>query len=323
GGMGMGGMGGMGGAGGMGTGGMGGPDGGAQPPPPSGVPYKFCVPDDGLSCPCDDKRDGVVHTCFNQNLFGSCPGVETCNGAASSWEGCDAAEPEQEVCNAFDDDCDEEIDNADPTQLCGPEPPNGAWTCNQGTCEIGGCDPGWTNFPPGAPSDGCACSIEAQEPNDTCADAKNAGSVSDASPASVLIQGTLSSNGDVDVWSVDTVDTAQGNTNTYHVSIDFTAPMPNDEFLVDVIRGDACADMPTGPGVAITAYDWCVDGTSAAGNEGELGCGPTAPVRCGNHTSKYYVRVYRKPGATATCTPYEITVTATGGDPCDFTQKCP
>jgi hypothetical protein len=41
-----------------------------------------------------------------------------------------------------------------------------------------------------------------------------------------------------------------------------------------------------------------------------------------SHTATYYVRVHRKPGATATCTTYVITATAQGGA-CDFTKKCP
>jgi hypothetical protein len=144
--------------------------------------------------------------------------------------------------------------------------------------------------------------------------------VSDAAPNSIVITGSLSADADVDFWSFDTVDTAQGNTNTYHVSIDFTAPAPNDEFVVDVMRGSVCSDSPSGASTGITSYDWCVDGND--GNQGELNCGPQAPVHCGNHTSQYYLRVSRKPGVTPTCTQYQITITATGGDPCVFPQQC-
>jgi hypothetical protein len=47
------------------------------------------------------------------------------------------------------------------------------------------------------------------------------------------------------------------------------------------------------------------------------------PVHCNDNSSKYYVRVYRKTGATGTCTEYSITVTAEGGDMCDFSTQCP
>jgi hypothetical protein len=257
-----------------------------------------------------------------ENEHGKCSGTETCNGMQGSWEGCDARTPEAEVCNALDDDCDEGVDNAELTQLCGPTPPHGTWACNAGTCELAACDPGWTQYPPATPPDGCPCALEAAEPNDTCADAKNAGSVTDAAASPVVIDGTLSSDTDVDVWIVDTVDSAQASSNTYHVSIDFTAPMLNDEFIVDVLRGGACDDAPMGSSTSITSYDWCVDGN--AGGEGELSCGNAAGLNhCTNHSATYFLRVYRRPGAAGTCAPYQITVTATGGDPCDFTQKCP
>ena len=99
---------------------------------------------------------------------------------------------------------------------------------------------------------------------------------------------------------------------------------PNDEFLIDVIRGNPCTDSPVGGSVAITSYDWCVDGAFAGPNgmEGEAPCAPQGGVHGADHSTTYYVRVYRKPGASGTCTPYTVTITATGGDPCDFSMKC-
>ena len=63
---------------------------------------------------------------------------------------------------------------------------------------------------------------------------------------------------------------------------------------------------------------------TAAGPIGEAPCGPaTVNVpHCANHSSQYYVRVYRAAGVTGTCTPYEITITG-GGGTCDLTQTCP
>jgi hypothetical protein len=290
--------------------------------PPTGVPYKFCVPNSGASCPCSTERDGVTHDCSQENAFGTCSGTETCNGATGNWEGCTAQTPGAETCNGQDDDCNEQVDDGDPQTLCGELPPHSTWSCNAGTCAAGPCDPGWAQYPPAPPSSGCTCETELGEPNDDCAQATNAGVVSDAG-GMLTLAGSLASDQDVDFWTFDTVDSGQGNNNTYHVSIDFTAPAPNDEFIIDVIRGDACVTVPTGAGTAITSYDWCVDGLSAAGNEGEAGCGPQAAVHCGDHSAKYYVRVVRKPGAPGTCAQYAIAVTATGGDACDFTLKCP
>ncbi len=89
------------------------------------------------------------------------------------------------------------------------------------------------------------------------------------------------------------------------MSISFTQPSPNNEFVMDVMRGP-CNDTPSGAGTGITSYDWCVNGSG--GNKGEAPCGlSTANVpHCADHSSPYYVRVYRKAGATGTCTAYQI-----------------
>jgi hypothetical protein len=126
------------------------------------------------------------------------------------------------------------------------------------------------------------------------------------------------------VWTFDTVDTDEAVTNSYHVSIDITLPMPNDEFAIDVIRGDACTDTPTGASTGITSYDWCVNGRGADGLSGEIPCANdgSQPVHCNNNSTKFFVFVRRKLGAIGTCSPYNVVVTAAGGDPCDFTQRC-
>jgi hypothetical protein len=300
-------------------------DGGSKPP--SGVPYKFCVPNSGLSCPCNMKRDGIKHACFKESPAGLCEGEETCDGMAGKWKDCSAPPPTDEVCNDKDDNCNSQKDEGPPNDLCageGPPPPHAGWLCDKGKCVVAPCEPGWTAYPPtGNPNDGCPCFVESGEPNNTCASATSAGLVSDAG-GPITLEGTLSSDQDVDVWTFDTVDTAEAGTNSYHVSVDFTSPMPNDEFMMDVMKGGTCVDAPMGPGSAITSYDWCVDGSFMGPNglEGEAPCSPQGGVHCTDHSSTYFVRVYRRGGSTPTCTPYVITVTAKGGDACDFSQKC-
>jgi len=296
-----------------------------------GMPFRWCVPNSGFSCPCNDKRDGVTHACSVKNASGTCSGMETCNGKQGKWEGCTASTPAAESCNGKDDDCNGMVDDADPNALCaaqGPKPPHANWACKNGACSLGGCDPGWTQFPAGTAAEGCNCGLEMGEPNGTCGAATAAGMVTDTGGAPLTLSGTLSSAADVDVWSFDAVDVDETTTNSYHVAIAFTAPAPNDEFIMDVMRGDPCSDAPSGAATAITAYDWCVNGFD--GMTGELNCGPTAAVHCGGsitdpasttHTAKYYVRVYRKPGAAATCTQYTLDVSGGGGE-CDFTKKC-
>jgi hypothetical protein len=295
-------------------------DGGTSSSP---VPTKWCVPNSGLSCPCNPQRDGVSHDCHTTNTFGDCAGKETCDGKLAKWQGCTAKTPKAEVCNGTDDNCDAKVDEGDPNLLCasnGLPPPNSGWKCTAGTCAIGACTPGWTSYPPGPVGNGCQCPVDASEPNGSCATAKDAGMVSDAS-GSVLLQGTLSADNDVDFWMFTTVDTDELTTNSYHVSIDFTGPTPNAEFLMDVIRGATCTDVPSGASTALIAYDWCVDGTGP--NAGEKPCGNNAGMsHCNDNSSVYFVRVYRKPGVMKTCTPYAITATAQGGDACDFATQC-
>ncbi len=294
-------------------------DGGTKP----SVPAKWCVPNAGLSCPCNDQRDGVSHACNNVNSFGKCSGKESCDGKTAKWQGCTAATPAAESCNAKDDNCNTQVDEGDPNALClasGPPPAHSAWTCKAGTCTLGACDPGWASYPAGPVTNGCQCPVEVGEPNGSCATAKDAGMVSDTG-GSVVMQGTLSADNDVDFWTFTAVDTNEMTTNSYHVSIDFTGPTPNTEFVMDVIRGGACSDVPTGAGASVVAYDWCVAG--AAPGFGEAPCGLLDGMsHCNDNSSVYFVRVHRKPGATGSCTSYVITATAQGGDACDFGQQC-
>jgi hypothetical protein len=83
------------------------PDSGADggPKPPSGVPSKWCVPSSGASCPCNEKRDGISHTCVNKNALRRCVGKETCDGKEGKWGACTAHDATEESCNNKDDNC--------------------------------------------------------------------------------------------------------------------------------------------------------------------------------------------------------------------------
>ena len=306
-----------GGAGGAGTGDAGTGGGG----PIGTTPTKWCVPDNGASCPCNSKRDGIMNACSNTNSFGTCTGTETCDGKNAQWD-CTALMPGMEVCNGKDDNCDGQIDEGDPNMLCagmGNAPPHTNWACTNGKCSLGTCMPGWVSYPAG--SNGCPCQVDAYEPDQSCAAAKDMGMTADVGGTPIVINGTLSSDTDVDVYTFKTVDVNEMTANSYHLSISFTQPMPNGEFLMDVEMGTSCTDMPTGGSANITSYDWCVNANM--GTTGELMCAPaTVGVpHCGDHSSTYYVRVHRKAGVTGTCTPYQVTITAAGG-PCDLTQTC-
>jgi hypothetical protein len=289
------------------------------------APSKWCVPTGGASCPCDPKRDGVTNGCANTNTNGSCPGTETCTGATSTWSACSGQTPAAETCNGMDDNCNGMTDEGDPNVLCasqGPVPLHASWACTNGMCGLGACDAGWTAFPSGNGTTGCACQVDAAEPNDFCVTAKDEGMLTDVAGVPLVIQGTLSSATDVDVFKFESADIAESGTNSYHVSLSFTQPSPNNEFVMDVMRSPVCSDTPTGAGVAITSYDYCVNG-SGPGPIGEGPCGPTTPnvPHCADHSSQYYVRVYRNSTASPTCSAYQITITGGGGS-CDFSGQC-
>jgi hypothetical protein len=308
-----------------GAGGGGGASGGAGQggsSHPSGQAWKFCVPEGGASCGCSEARDGVEHACKVDSPSGSCTGTQVCDGKTGQWSACSAPEPTAESCNGKDDDCNGEVDDGDANAMCGGSPPPNTtgWGCIGGVCGAGPCKDGFTQFPVGDPKDGCLCQQELGEPNDECAKAYAVGKVTDTPGSTLTINGTLSSDTDVDVWSFDSKDVDEGTKNSYHLAIAFVAPAQNDEFAFDVIRGDTCADAPAGPAVSLTSYTWCVNGND--GGKGEGACGPQAAVHCTDHSSRYFLRVHRKAGAKGTCSVYTIKVTGTG-DACDFSKQCP
>ncbi|MEZ4376310.1 MAG: hypothetical protein R3B07_36230 [Polyangiaceae bacterium] len=322
------------GAGGTGTGGAGtagtagaasGGTGGAAPTPNAAM---VCVPSGNESCACDTKRDGVARRCTAQSGGLVCEGTETCNGASGSWEGCTASSPQPEVCDGADNDCNGTPDDATDAELCANagDPAHTDFVCNSGQCELGPCDAGWAAYPPSLPkSAGCTCKVETTEPNESCGAATNAGTVSDSSLNALNISGRLTSDNDVDWYTFQTDDSDESTTNSYHIQIDFTAPVPaNNEFEFAIVRGDACAT-PDASHSKLTSYTWCVDGTGTGPlgeTIGEQTCGPQAARHCGPHGKKYFLKVSRKAGATPTCDEYRLTITAKGSFNCDFSQKC-
>lgn len=58
------------------------------------IPGFYCVPDSG-SCDCLAPDAGAERLCYNQNAYGRCQGVETCD-PEHGWIGCDALVPAQD-----------------------------------------------------------------------------------------------------------------------------------------------------------------------------------------------------------------------------------
>ncbi|MBT9559011.1 MAG: thrombospondin type 3 repeat-containing protein [Myxococcales bacterium] len=88
-----------------------------------------CVPTSG-ECPCSELLIGAERTCSITNEFGTCEGNAVCT--AAGWSECDGVAPAQELCNAVDDDCDNDIDEgyADLGAAC--DVPEDGDTCQNG-----------------------------------------------------------------------------------------------------------------------------------------------------------------------------------------------
>ena len=71
----------------------------------SGQVFHQCLPQSGV-CSCEEEfvLDGAWTTCFRENEYGRCEGVRRC--LAEGLSECSAKEPEAEMCNDKDDDCD-------------------------------------------------------------------------------------------------------------------------------------------------------------------------------------------------------------------------
>ena len=73
------------------------------------------VPDGGEECngiddDCDGETDEGIEpvVCYEESPFGVCPGVGTCVEGQSV---CDAKDPTEEICNGYDDNCDQFTDD--------------------------------------------------------------------------------------------------------------------------------------------------------------------------------------------------------------------
>ncbi len=63
-----------------------------------------CIPDEGACCA--PKNEGVVVPCTRGNQYGKCEGERVCHTADGGWTECSAPEPQADVCDGEDNDCD-------------------------------------------------------------------------------------------------------------------------------------------------------------------------------------------------------------------------
>ncbi|MFH1531297.1 MAG: thrombospondin type 3 repeat-containing protein, partial [Pseudomonadota bacterium] len=259
----------------------------------------------GDACDPDDDNDGDLDT----------SDCSDCN--ASIHHGA------TETCNGVDDDCVSGVDNGDPGALCPPGNNVLATACSAGACTITSCASMYGNLD-GLFSNGCECTPDTHEPNDTCATHKNLGDDHDdiASDDKVMT-GRISTTTDVDFYRIRAVDddwSNDGNDN-FHVDVRFTSN-PADEFRFSTWRTTtgACPGTVLCTLIAGSSTDffvWYTDFHST--NIGESPCtnsysadGPLYPATspttewCSDNTAYFFVKVERKSGAVATCNDYTL-----------------
>jgi hypothetical protein len=290
----------------------------------SGLTGKACVPKGSDSCPCVAARAGVKRNCYSTNPFGSCSGKETCQ--ANAWQGCDAVSPAKETCDGKDNNCNGFVDMDEPgitgNQLCasGQAPPHSGFTCSGGECQLSGCEPGWSKYPPSTPaSEGCNCAIDPPDitalKNEACDNATDRGTVLDVGSVPVVVIGTLSSDTDTDWYGIVAKDQNElPANNTFHLRVEFQAPdgNPGDEFRFDIVRtvGTTPACDTVGLKPELLEYDWCANNADPAATSND------------DATATFRIRVYRKAGAAGDCKPYKLKITNGGGGACPADDGC-
>ncbi len=298
----------------------------------SGRPRDGGTPDSFVPDPCE----GVVCMGFQHCVAGACVDFPPCSGDGTCLEGsvcharrcvpvdvdvdgdgspagmdCDETNPsrsplEPEICNMVDDDCDPNVDEGDPAELCAFYP--GGGICLDGSC---GCPAGTFDLDRTAP--GCEC-VAAPPIGEgvTCATAIDLGDIPD-NGMRMEVSGNVLPD-DRDVWyrfrGVDSADTACDN---FHVRVQFMMN-PADTFELYVTRG-ACAAGGC-PDAAYSDFSWATDfRTTIAGTlTGQCPCAPNGAVPpanvsvCEDDSANFFLRVRRRAGSVLSCAPYVIEI---------------
>ncbi|MFK7989138.1 MAG: putative metal-binding motif-containing protein [Sandaracinaceae bacterium] len=274
------------------------------------TPFQFC--DDGTcrdypACRGDGTCDRPEDVCHNRRCV---PGdVDVDGDSFPANMDCDETDPEvnpgaSEICNMIDDDCNEMIDDGDPSALCEFYP--GGGECMMGSC---GCDPGTFDLDRSVP--GCECMAQpALDVGLSCGGAIDVGSLNDSGQVEVVSGNVMPD--DREVWyrfrGVDSADTTCDN---YHVRVQFTTN-PNDSFEFNVFRG-TCESAVECAENGLTDYNWATDFRATVDGRlaGECPCSNSRQrdiSACSSNSADYFIRVRRRAGSTLACDPYTIEI---------------
>jgi hypothetical protein len=268
---------------------------------------------DAVDDDCDgtDDDDYIPYTCGT----GGCTRTSTCIAGS---EDCVEGGPAPEICNGSDDDCDDMIDNADPSTMCTP-PPHATPDCVGGVCVVGSCASGWYDVD-GTYSNGCECAPEGTESSSTsCSSPHDLGTFADTG-SSASFSGNIVPGTDVDWYkfrAVDTTDTGSPLCDSFNVRVRFTSN-PGNVFRMDIYPG-SCTTPAVKPGFPcnnlIDEMVWRTNTRSGSGSTavGECPCGTGSNPgpglnSCTSDTTDFFIKVYKASGTPVTCDSYTIAV---------------
>ncbi len=300
----------------------------------------------GDTCECTAERVGAQRRCEVTNEHGTCTGVETCYIAG--WEGCDARVPAPEACNGVDDDCDgqllpDEVDSdgngvLDCMENCQPEPEvcdnedndcngrvddggpealcgavaHGRPKCQDGTCVIESCDPGFVDLD-GDFATGCECQVP-ETGGPSCDQAEDLGTMNDAGQQ-LVVRGILVEGQEAwfRVYAADTDDTPGPACDSFHFRATFTQN-PGDAYRLFVL--DGTCDATGFCDQAGTDFSWYANFRDGSGEQavGECEClgDPTQNGegynQCSDNSRVFLLQVVRRQGASPGCQPFELEI---------------
>ena len=202
-----------------------------------------------------DQLNGLACETGTPGACGS--GTTLCQAGVTTCVPNTAPGTQPELCNAIDDDCNNQVDDLDANDVCPTQVPNAqnvaTWSCT-GECAITACTSGASNFN-GSVDDGCECITDSASPN--C----------DASATTTVpIGGTVALSGVVEVtgqsdWLTFQFDMPAANAG-YHPRVELTNNAGG-SYSMDVLvdcQGTAAGCSTTGgandeTGIAATVWE--------------------------------------------------------------------